>query len=516
MAQQARAGSTNSALDVLGSTTPRIHTPPLRELTRETSYGFDLVDFAEEIGWPLDPWEVWAAIHLGELLPDGRPRFRFVLILVARQNGKTTLCRVLILYWLFIERHELIIGTSTSRDTAKVSWRETIKMAEASDVLSAELSPLHTRETIGEESFFIDFEDEDGHPRRAEYRFAAPNRRAGRSFTVRRGLLDELREHQNEDTYDALINAGNAVDDFQAVAITNQGDSKSVVLDAQREAAIEFIETGKGDSRTFLAEWSAANGASPVDPLALAQANPNLNRRIMLDNIMGQALTAQRAGGEKLARFRTEVMCQRVTLLDPAIDPELWTAAGVDPADALDLAEHRRLVALCLDVALDGTHASLVAAALVDGIVHVDVVKTWQGFGCTRALRAELPALVRKIRPRALGWFPTGPAAAVAASLKGGPDRSWPPRRVEVAELSAETAAVCMGFAELVITGQARHPRDPLLTQHVEQTQRLKRGDAWVYTRQGSGPIDATYAAAGAAHLARTLPAPLAPVQVQF
>jgi hypothetical protein len=525
MAQPAPAGSTNSATDVVGSTTPRIWTPPLRELTRHTSWGYDLIDFAESIGWPLDPWECWAAIHLGELLPDGRPRFRFVLILVARQNGKTTLCRIIILYWLFIERHALILGTSTSRDTAKVSWRETVKMAEAADVLADELAPLHTRETIGEETFFLDYVDHvDGcdraececRPGRAEYRFAAPNRRAGRSFTIQRVLLDELREHQNEDTWDAAINAGNAVDDFQAIAITNQGDSRSVVLDAQREAALEFIETGNGDPRTFLAEWSAPNGADPTDPLALAQANPNLNRRIMLDNIMGQAIKAKRAGGEKLARFRTEVMCQRVTLLDPAIDPELWDAAGVDPAEALDLAEHRRAVALCLDVSLDGAHATLVAAALVDGLVHLDVVKTWQGFGCTRALRADLPGLVRKIRPRALGWFPNGPAAAVAASLKGGPDRSWPPRRVDVAELSAETAAVCMGFAEQVATGQARHPRDPLLTQHVSQTQRLKRGDSWVYTRQGSGPVDATYAAAGAAHLARTLPAPLAPVQVEF
>src|SRR6188768_3107294 len=229
--------STTSAPVVLGRTEPRIWTPALRELTPDTSFGFDVIDFAEAIGWPLDPWEQWAVIHGGELLPDGRPRFRFVLILVARQNGKTTLCRVLVLYWMFIENQALILGTSTSRDTAKVSWRETIKMAKASELLDSELDQDdYVRETIGEESFFRKWLDDNGDEQRSEYRFAAPNRRAGRSFTLRRLLMDELREHKDFDTYDAAVNAMNAVWDGQAWAITNQGDARSVVLDQLRDA----------------------------------------------------------------------------------------------------------------------------------------------------------------------------------------------------------------------------------------------------------------------------------------
>ena len=40
-------------------------------------------------------------------------------------------------------------------------------------------------------------------------------------------------------------------------------------------------------------------------------------------------------------------------------------------------ARHREQVALCYDVSLDGMHASLVAAAVVDGRVHTEVVATW-------------------------------------------------------------------------------------------------------------------------------------------
>lgn len=498
-----------------GSTVPRIFTPPLVDVDRwENSYGHDVIQFAADIGWPLDPWECWAVIHLGEYMPGTMiPRFRFALVLVARQNGKTTLLRVLTLYWMFIEKHELIIGTSTSRDTAKSSWREVIKMAESVDHLVEKMPDLHSRETIGEEMFFTSGCDtacriKHVHDPISTYRFAAPNRRAGRSYTVKRAVLDELREHHVWDVYDALINAGNAVADFQAVAITNQGDMNAVVLDSQRNSAIGFIETGVGDPRLFLAEWSAPNGADPTDVNALAAANPNLGLRVPVDALMGQAIQAKQAGGERLARFRTEVLCQRVTLLDPAIDPDLWDAGHGEVAD---LGQLRRTVGVCLDVALDGTHATLVAAAVLEDRIHVDVIRSWSGHSAVQGVRAELPALIDRIKPRMFGWFPAGPAAAIAADLKARARGVWPPRGVRVEELSTATlASICMGLEQQVQAGALVHD-DPLLDEQVKRTQRLRRGDTWVFTRSGSESVDGTYAVAGAVHLARTMPPPLAP-----
>ena len=68
-----------------------------------------------------------------------------------------------------------------------------------------------------------------------------------------------------------------------------------------------------------------------------------------------------------------------------------------------------------------------------------------------------------------------------------------------------------MGLAELVLAGELVHPKDPMLQPHVESAQKLWRGDRWVFARKDTGPIDGTYALAGAVHLARTLPPPLAP-----
>jgi hypothetical protein len=142
--------------------------------------------------------------------------------------------------------------------------------------------------------------------------------------------------------------------------------------------------------------------------------------------------------------------------------------------------------------------------------VHVDPVRDWSGPDAGASLRRELPGLVAKVRPKLVGWFPDGGAAAVAADLaerKGA--RGWTPPGTSVQAIRGDTAAVAMGLAELVTVEQLRHPDDPLLNAQVAGADKLKRGDRWVFARSGDGYVDALYAAAGAAHLARTMPAPL-------
>jgi hypothetical protein len=125
-----------SPASVKGRVEPRIFTPPLRELTPETSYGFAVIEFAEHVLLePLDPWQQWLVIHAGELLPDGRPRFRTVLVLVARQAGKTHALKVLGLYWQFVEQWPLILGMSTNLDYAREAWEKACIVAESNDEL---------------------------------------------------------------------------------------------------------------------------------------------------------------------------------------------------------------------------------------------------------------------------------------------------------------------------------------------------------------------------------------------
>jgi len=485
----------------LGSITPRLWTPPLRKLTPATSYGFRVIWFAANIlREPLDPWQQWAVIHLGELLDDGRPRFRQILILVARQNGKTHLCKVLALYWMFVERQPLIFGTSTKLEQAKKAWRLAIRTAQRNSALRPRA--LKPRVANGQE-LFSTVDD-------CCYLIGASDSKSGRGDSIDRQIGDELREQHGWEAYNAAKYAMNARPYAQAVYITNQGDARSVVLNSLRTAAIAGT-----DPRLGLLEWSAPPGTHPMDETGWAAANPQLGRfrrgvpTMDLDSIRGDALKVSKPGADpaELAGFLTEALCMAVDQLDPAIDPAAWKAC--EDAGPIDLTR-RNAVAVCIDVAPNLQHATLAAAQVQqDGRVRVETVAAWDGPDTLAKLRAELPAWVLKVRPKSLGWYPGGPAATLDADLR---DRSkagrfsWPPRGVTVAEIKADTPAVCMGFSALVDQTQIAQSGQDLLTTQVEQAEKLTTGDRWVFTRRGTGQVDAVYSAAGAAHLARTLP----------
>lgn len=479
---------------ILGDVEPRLFTPSLTDLTPATSYGFAVIAFARDVlAEPLDPWEEVAVIRGGELLPDGRPRFRHVLILVARQNGKTHLLKVLALFWLFVEQWPLILGTSTVLDYAKESWEKAVETAELVDDLAALMPGNAVRRANGEQTL----RTADG----CRYKIAPSNRRGGRSLAIDRLIQDELREHADWSAWNAATNAMNARPFGQSYSISNMGDEDAVVLNALRKAALTFIDTGRGDRRVGLLEWSAPRDADPLDPRTWAMANPNLGRRIDVETIAGAAARAVEAGGEELAGFRVEVLCQGVDNLNPAVDPGAWSRC-LDPAGLEQLRD--RVVAF-LDVAPDQQHATMYAAAVLDdGRVRVDFAAGWDGTDCVDQARRDLPDLLARIRPRRFGWYPGGPAAGMAPDLRKRP--GFPPRGVRLVEVKSDLAAVCMGFAEQVTAVRVAHSGDPLLDDQVAAAVPLRRGDVWVFSRRGDGHVDAVYAAAGAVWLARTLP----------
>ncbi|MPY86176.1 MAG: terminase, partial [Actinophytocola sp.] len=172
------------------------------------------------------------------------------------------------------------------------------------------------------------------------------------------------------------------------------------------------------------------------------------------------------------AVFRTEVLCQRVDALDSAVDLNAWQTSK-DPAGTLDGLRDR--VAVCVDVAPDGAHVSLVAAAETDGHIRLEVVEAWDS---TDAARRELPELLERIKPRAAAWYPSGPAAALGPLL----------RSLGAIELTGQKVTeACQGLADLVATGRIVHPGDPLLDQHIGGASKYYVGDGWRFARRGAG-----------------------------
>jgi phage terminase large subunit-like protein len=104
---------------LVGSEEPRIFTPPLRELTPETTLGFAVIAFADAVlELELMPWQRWLLLHMLELREGGGLRYRTVILLMARQNGKSTLSQVLALWFMYVYGAPLVIGTAQDLDVA--------------------------------------------------------------------------------------------------------------------------------------------------------------------------------------------------------------------------------------------------------------------------------------------------------------------------------------------------------------------------------------------------------------
>src|SRR5690606_15376476 len=107
------------------------------------------------------------------------------------------------------------------------------------------------------------------------------------------------------------------------------------------------------------------------------------------------------------------------------------------------------------------------------------------------SLREDLPGLLARVKPKVYGWFPAGPAAALTPDLRK--RAGWPPPGCQIDEIKGDIPAVCMGLEEQVRAGRIAHSDDPLLNAHITGVERLRRGDAWVFSRRGGGHCDAAY-----------------------
>ena len=124
-----------------GRTEPRLYTKELRQLTEETSLGYACIEYANKIlRKTLYPFQEWALIHaleiVGDLDGEWRFRFRIILFMVARQNGKTTLSEIICSFFLNVLQVEDIFGTSLSLEKAEEVWEAVIKDQERFPELS--------------------------------------------------------------------------------------------------------------------------------------------------------------------------------------------------------------------------------------------------------------------------------------------------------------------------------------------------------------------------------------------
>lgn len=382
---------------LVGCEQPRIFTPPLRELTPDTTLGYEVIAFAENIlDIKLHPWQKWLFIHALEVIdkPDGSwmLRFRTVVVLVGRQNGKTTMGAILSLFFLYALRSGLVIGTAQDLEQAEDTWAMCVDIAEANDELREEIA--HIWRTNGAKRLQL----RGGR----DYRVRASTRKAGRGKSADLVLLDELREHQTWEAYSALSKTGIARESSLLWCISNAGDGTSVVLRHLRMQAHRLLGDPDGivaatgdaqmladddaedlldDTALGIFEWSASPDLPITDKQAWAQANPSLGY-----TITERAIRSACADDPEDV-FKTECLCQWVTA---AVTPPFPIGAWESGQDEASTIAPDSQLWWGVDVSDDRTRSSIAVCGLrADRSWHVELVEYRAGVGWLQGWFAE-------------------------------------------------------------------------------------------------------------------------------
>jgi phage terminase large subunit-like protein len=453
-----------------------------------------VIEFAQLfLDLTLYPWQQWLLIHALELNEDGTYRFRKLVVLVARQNGKSTLLMVLAMWWLFIDSETfpqhlpakdfLVLGTAQNLDLAEEAWQRALSLCDPDDigedqVALPQLQALAARPSRrnGKRSLRL----KSG----AQYQVRAASRKGGRGKAACRIIMDELREQQNWDAWASISKTMNATFNSQLWGISNAGDARSVVLQQLRVNLLKtldewqrYVDTGLVDAEQFanshdttsgLFEWSAPDGCELNDPDAILQANPSIGYGFMSWSTVMSDLNT-----DPEAVFRTEVLCQWVTaMVDTYIDGRAWQ----DCSDRSSQPVGRLM--LGIDTSADRSKSYVaVAGVRTDGLVHVEVIME-------RAGMLWLPAYVAEVCGKQ-------GITHVAVQARGAPAGEFIPLLQDLGLTVFEVGGLGLGASagqmrDKVRDKMLRHLDQPLLNMAVAGGVARKLGDVRVWDRVGS------------------------------
>ena len=456
--------SLNAPGTLYGSEIPRIHSP----LSDLPTRGDELIDFSSSIGLELLPWQKWLAIQAHRYYPEtGRYRHPLISVVVARQNGKTSIMKARILMGLFEWKNPLQIGTAHRLTTSLETFRDLVDIIESNHGLSSQVKRI--RWAHGSEE--IELLNGCRYMVKAG---AAAARGISKPETVH---IDETRELKDESTWASLRYTMMAAENPQQWTYSNAGDQHSIILNSLRERGLAAAAGGSDDIGYF--EWSSGYNHiddSPEFWQGIAEANPSLNYTINENNIKAVL-------NDPPDVVRTEVLCQWVATISGAIPPESFAKCG---DESLDLKEEA-LTWLAIDCSPDRKNAALVAAQRIEGEegkFFIKLLHTWHNDVSLddSAIANELADYVRKY-DTALVAYSRKTASAIAARLA--------PAGIHTEPIDgALYGQACDEFLGAITSGRLRHKNQAELTKQIVAAARLNQGDGgWIIGRRASGSV---------------------------
>ena len=412
------------------------------------------------------PWQRLVADVGGELLEDGRPAFREVVVTVPRQSGKTQV----VLAWE-VQRavgwadslgpQRIVYSAQTGNDARKKLVEDQFPLLRPR---LRDLGIVKMTQGMGAEGVVW--------ANGSRLVLLANSEDSGHGKTVDLAVKDELFADRDFRRDQALVPAMSTRSHGQMLTASTMGTADSLALIAKVEQGRAAAEAGKTTGIAYF-EWSATLEDDPADPQTWWSCMPALGRTIGLEAVE-HAYQSMKLG--EFRRAYTNVM----TSSDEQVIPRVsWDLVCVPDLEAT-------AAAFGVDVNPERSAAGIVAAG--PGPI-LEVVEYRAGVGWLVERCRELSG--KYGAPFVVDA--SGPAASFVADF----EREQIPFVVVAPKDSPRAAGA---FYDAVVNDQVRVCRDPDLDAAVAGASKRSVGDAWAWGRKSSRSDISLLVAATVAH----------------
>lgn len=454
------------------------------------------------MGWTLLPYQSWLYVHALEKDELGEGfRFRTLIMLIARQNGKTQWLKGLGLWKLFLDGAKEVLVTAQNLDLATKTLAEAAADVKACSITRRELPARGGYRTTNGQTRLVLRSINDIRKRRGEeplpgleadkprhWRTTPATSAGGRSLSVDLAMLDELRMHHTWDAWNAITPTTKARPRSLVVGASNAGDARSIVLRSLRDGAIAKIKVQQTETtQVGLFEWSIPDDVDFRDPQYWPMANPALG--FLPGHTERDMHGVLEEHEDNIAGFQTEYCCMWVDALEPGILPaKEWK-------DSTDKKSRRAAGAdvwASLDINFERTKSYIgVSAERGDGRWHNELIAAARGTDWTLSWFLDPKRLVEdedgpitldgtRYRSRFVGIVIQARGAPASGFIETLRDAGLP-----VIELGGADLTKAYGdYLDKLNEDRIRHRGGPALDEAAAVAQAKTIGDAWVMDRK--------------------------------
>ena len=338
-----------------GATEPRVHSPLLKGKSRAG----EVLDMIKRLKMDeLMPYQKFVLNQMLMVNKKNQYRIKTALLLISRQNGKSHLGRVRIIWGMFYGGEKKLIIMSANRATSLMLFREIAWIIESTPELKAMTKAI--RYANGGERIEL--------LNGATLDVISDNSSSPRGRTADFLWIDEIREI-SEDGYKAAVPVTRARANSQTFLTSNAGDHFSSVLNGLVERAKDYPPETFGYYEYSAPQYCKIDITSDYFwRSAVAPSNPALGYIITKDSIEEAIAT------NPIEQTRTETLCQWIDslqspwphgVLEETSDNTLEMAVGAYTVFAFDVSPSRR-------------NGSLVAGQLLpDGRIGIGILETY-------------------------------------------------------------------------------------------------------------------------------------------